>query len=472
MKPFNTFINESKESDTRKALKRTFGDKFGKNKKAYPKVWKKMPALSKLLKVKLEEEVNHKAAKNVFESSEIALEEEKNGAGMSFKDAIAHAEKHGHKVTYGTASMKWHSIGKDDRDYHTSFALHPDEAKRVGMAKSLLLSTQARKLEEGKGFHSVEDSAKHHGYWFAGNDRGGSYHYRHDSGHEIVELDDPNGEWHHLMPHHRTEHGGPDFSRGSKGYGGYALDKHLESVHKKLEETEQLDELKKSTLASYTKKAVKQIPGLTYHASEGWGKSVDKAAKRVDTRVKGVSRAADKLANLDETAEVAFHEGESPTYKVGDKVIAKIGPHKGAVHTVIHVHPTGHVNITPLHAVGRANRYHLGAAKANPTDIEHYVSALHEDAESNYARETKRIEANQKKWENRRKRWDAWKKTQVKPAAGTQPIKEAIIHEAVKQVVKKKKDGAEKMEVKGPGIDEKFQKDPVITPLTTTVTRA
>lgn len=59
-------------------------------------------------------------------------------------------------------------------------------------------------------------------------------------------------------------------------------------------------------------------------------------------------------------------------YKVGDKVIPKIGPHKGTVHTVIHVHPTGHLNIKPdVHV--RSNRYHLGAAKADPKDVTRHL---------------------------------------------------------------------------------------------------
>lgn len=66
--------------------------------------------------------------------------------GMKFHDAIDHAKKHGNRVVYGTKSLKWHSIDKGDRDYHT--ALEPDEAKRHGMAKSLLMSTQTRRLEE------------------------------------------------------------------------------------------------------------------------------------------------------------------------------------------------------------------------------------------------------------------------------------------------------------------------------------
>jgi len=72
---------------------------------------------------------------------------------------------------------------------------------------------------------------------------------------------------------------------------------------------------------------------------------------------------------MKESYGVAFNESGTEGYKVGDKVVAKIGPHKGTVHTVIHVHPTGHLNIKPdVHV--RSNRYHLGAAKADPKDVE------------------------------------------------------------------------------------------------------
>lgn len=68
--------------------------------------------------------------------------------GMKFHDAIDHAKKHGHRVVYGTMSLKWHSIDKHDRDYHT--ALEPDEAKRHGMASSMLISTQRRTMKESE----------------------------------------------------------------------------------------------------------------------------------------------------------------------------------------------------------------------------------------------------------------------------------------------------------------------------------
>jgi hypothetical protein len=71
--------------------------------------------------------------------------------------------------------------------------------------------------------------------------------------------------------------------------------------------------------------------------------------------------------------QIPVHKGDrsmatlNEQYKVGDHVVPKIGPHAGQVHRVIHVHDTGHLNITPVRP-GK-NRYHLGAAKASPNDV-------------------------------------------------------------------------------------------------------
>lgn len=61
------------------------------------------------------------------------------------------------------------------------------------------------------------------------------------------------------------------------------------------------------------------------------------------------------------------------TYKVGDKVVPKIGPHAGQVHSVIHVHPTGHLNITPDVHVSK-NKYRQGASKADPKDVARHLA--------------------------------------------------------------------------------------------------
>lgn len=60
---------------------------------------------------------------------------------------------------------------------------------------------------------------------------------------------------------------------------------------------------------------------------------------------------------------------ETNAHKVGDKVIPKIGPHKGQVHTVIHVHPDGSYNIKPEVHVS-SNKYRQGAARAQHKDLQ------------------------------------------------------------------------------------------------------
>lgn len=81
-----------------------------------------------------------------YHGHEAHILDESVSSGMSFNDAVSHAQKHGQRVSYGTETRKWHSIDKDHKDYHTS--LDPNEAKRHGMAKSLLMSTQSRVMKE------------------------------------------------------------------------------------------------------------------------------------------------------------------------------------------------------------------------------------------------------------------------------------------------------------------------------------
>lgn len=69
-------------------------------------------------------------------------------SGMKFHDTIEHAKKHGNRVVYGATTHKWHSVDKNDKDYHG--ALDPDEAKRHGMAHSLLLSLHSSTLKESE----------------------------------------------------------------------------------------------------------------------------------------------------------------------------------------------------------------------------------------------------------------------------------------------------------------------------------
>lgn len=63
------------------------------------------------------------------------------------------------------------------------------------------------------------------------------------------------------------------------------------------EEVEQIDELKKSTLASYVKKAAPEVVGRTMAAvSPNQSAETKKYASKLGNRVKGVATAADKMA--------------------------------------------------------------------------------------------------------------------------------------------------------------------------------
>lgn len=188
------------------------------------------------------------------------------------------------------------------------------------------------------------------------------------------------------------------------------------------------------------------------------------------------------------------------TYKVGDKVVAKIGPHKGTVHTVIHVHPTGHLNIKPDVHVS-SNRYHLGAVKADPKDVTRHLA----EATDYYRPQYEKSAANLKKIADKiqPKKTGINRKTiqEIFQAAkdkkdGKPPKQDNLPNDGANepnkevpgvqpQDAKGPQDGApgtekkqdntpkpenpnsKKMQVKGPGPDDKFQADPIVTPLTT-----
>ena len=103
------------------------------------------------------------------------------------------------------------------------------------------------------------------------------------------------------------------------------------------EEVVALDELNKSTLGSYIKKATMDLGSKFYDSGRDEGKDVQ---------------------SLDETSEI----------KVGSIVTPKIGPHAGKPHTVIHVHENGTFNIKPNIDV-RKVKYHLGAARCSRADL-------------------------------------------------------------------------------------------------------
>jgi hypothetical protein len=108
-------------------------------------------------------------------------------------------------------------------------------------------------------------------------------------------------------------------------------------------------------------------------------KTANKQYKNLGNAIReSVFRAKEALTMLpDETIEkLGLGEDdimsmeEEVKHKVGDTVTAKIGPHKGAKHTVIHDHGNGKYNVQPVGLHPKHIRYRLGAATAKGSDLE------------------------------------------------------------------------------------------------------
>ena len=215
----------------------------------------------------------------------------------------------------------------------------------------------------------------------------------------------------------------------------------------------------------------------------------------------GVDQQANKTIKMNEAFEMAFNEdGESLAYKVGDRVIPKVGPHAGQVHTVIHVHDTGHLNIKPERVAPARNRYRLGAAKAHPEQVTRAplkemtmkpwgirginnttIQEVFKAAKDKKAGKTDT--APDKKGKNPFAKKDALPdegaKEPNKEVPGTPPPQDlgttpSSDGGAPQPGAEKKKNNTpepekktDKIKVKGPGPDDKFQDSPIVTPVTT-----
>jgi len=215
----------------------------------------------------------------------------------------------------------------------------------------------------------------------------------------------------------------------------------------------------------------------------------------------GVDQQANKTIKMNEAFEMAFNEdGESLAYKVGDRVIPKVGPHAGQVHTVIHVHDTGHLNIKPERVAPARNRYRLGAAKAHPEQVTRAplkemtmkpwgirginnttIQEVFKAAKDKKAGKTDT--APDKKGKNPFAKKDALPdegaKEPNKEVPGTPPPQDlgttpSSDGGAPQPGAEKKKNNTpepekktDKIKVKGPGPDDKFQDAPIVTPVTT-----
>ena len=75
-----------------------------------------------------------------------------------------------------------------------------------------------------------------------------------------------------------------------------------------------------------------------------------------------------------------MQEAEQTGHKKGDKVKPLAGPHKGHPHEVIHVHSDGRLNIRPIGLRPKQIKYHLGAATANPDQVERMTEEVVSEA--------------------------------------------------------------------------------------------
>jgi len=469
--------------------------------------------------------------------------QESHDPGMSFNDAITHAKKHGHKVTYGTASKKWHSVGKDDRDYHTSFSLDPDEAKRHGMARSLLMSTQARKLEEAAG--TIEEAQSKREF-YANKQKHDPAKWKKNRAKLFRHVED--GEPSKKDMKESLDVPTPSVEAIAKKH-GVSVEK-IEDQLKKGIEVEQEHTTRESDAREialdhlnekpdyYTKlNAAKLEESIDddspvsqylqhhnlfrkYEHEVGSGKIQYKQDK--EHHREKASAAWEKLSSKHRKQIPSHMHWTSPSlheeYKVGDTVVPKIGPHKGRPHEVIHVHGDGKVNIKPKNVHPKYNRYRLGAATADPKDLDkhvseekerskvdpdsithHFITAFLRKAaqqpgavvkkDGKVVSDNKTVKEATDNWkeglekerskesEEARKELLKRMSTPKKPKVDESTVvNNPIVAEAFKSALEKKKKSMdikkpEKIEVKGPGANDKFQDSPIVTPLTTTFTR-
>jgi hypothetical protein len=106
---------------------------------------------------------------------------------------------------------------------------------------------------------------------------------------------------------------------------------------------------------------IKGTPGLTRPRIEQY---VTKYVGMVGKKASDVKYLTAQVMSLMDDA------GLTESFKVGDTVIPKIGPHKGEKHKVIHVFDDGSMNVSPIEARASKIKYKLGAAKAKPGDVE------------------------------------------------------------------------------------------------------
>ena len=224
----------------------------------------------------------HTAAKHMDSGDTAALHKHIKSLDSEPRDKILTTlHKHGHDITkhgYSIREEKWHVYDTKTRAVH---------------------STHSSKSKAEKAYNELND--KHKGYDTPGGLVQGKYGMRRADVNEEVELDEASKVYDPLTKKMvarkpiRVKMGGGATRNGVPVETGPS--KYKEGLKK--EEVEQIDELNKSTLASYVKKATQDY-GYARRYRDKNAKNIhgdDRDLKHIQSkRFVGISKAADKLA--------------------------------------------------------------------------------------------------------------------------------------------------------------------------------
>ena len=79
-------------------------------------------------------------SQSLLEDSRYPIERGTASKGMSFKQALKNAQP-GDKLAWGTRTEKWHLINSENRDYNSKFSIVPEEARKLGEARTMAAVT-------------------------------------------------------------------------------------------------------------------------------------------------------------------------------------------------------------------------------------------------------------------------------------------------------------------------------------------
>jgi hypothetical protein len=344
--------------------------------------------------------------------------------GMSFDGAVKDALSKGHKITYGTASNKWHVIGPTDKDYNTSFALKPHLARQHGEAAARRISVSPHAIHEtmenqptfGEPLSHVYNRLRYYDKpkttptakpsWYKKKPAFkytinpskpvriaeislGLAHKVHDA---RIERGDEAQRQAVRGPHHNQaqKKANKEYEKADKT-GRYIGRKNMALAFGKerfaKEEVGQLNELSRLTLKSYISKAAEDKDSLQHGTS-------DRFKLKNWKRTAGIQLAAQKLEESEQLNEVNIGPGSHKVFKAflnkqsasnkkftsDGKTLSgnwlggnNIAHHEGGK---VHLHDIGSRSGQQVH---RALKKHL--SYDSHSDVPHYETVLHEESE-------------------------------------------------------------------------------------------